>query len=323
MAILNGLLKKMVGSAGQLTFKTLKGQTIVSEKVTQVSNPRTEAQQRQRMKWVNIIRMYSGIAPLLKNGFEKKDRLASDYNMFVKLNSAANPVYLTKPEADGGGCIAAPYILTAGSLPSIVVTGEGANAVTDIALGSLAISASTTVAEFSNAVVLNNADYNYGDQISFYNVLQRVNAETGVPYCQFMADYVVLDKDSQVKLYDMVNPAGYAVKGGFLAHGENEGDGVFAWVHSLKEQGKTKVSTQHLIANNSMLAGYTSTDAYAKASASYGGAQEVFLTPDVESAASAPVVTPSQGGSNNQQTGGNTGSGTVTPPSGGDNGLGE
>ena len=202
MAILNGIIKKMTGSAGQLTFKTVNGQTVVSEKVTVVKNARTAGQQRQRMKWVNIIRMYSGIVPLLKNGFEKKMAQQSDYNMFVRLNSAASPVYLTKPEADGGGCIAAPYQITQGSLPSIVVSGEGAEAKTDIALGSLTISASTTVAEFAKAVVDNNADFDYGDQISFYDVLQRVNAETQIPYCQFSASYVVLDKDSAVKLLD-------------------------------------------------------------------------------------------------------------------------
>ena len=202
MAILNGIIKKMTGSAGQLTFKTVNGQTVVSEKVTMVKNARTAGQQRQRMKWVNIIRMYSGITPLLKNGFEKKMAQQSDYNMFVRINSAVSPVYLTKSEADGGGCIAAPYQITQGSLPSIGISGEGAEAKTDIALGSLTISASTTVADFAKAVVDNNADFDYGDQISFYDVLQRVNAETQIPYCQFSASYVVLDKDSAVKLLD-------------------------------------------------------------------------------------------------------------------------
>ena len=280
MAILNGIIKKMTGSAGQLTFKTVNGQTVVSEKVTVVKNARTAGQQRQRMKWVNIIRMYSGIAPLLKNGFEKKMAQQSDYNMFVRLNSAASPVYLTKSEADGGGCIAAPYQITQGSLPSIVITGEGAEAKTDIALGSLTISASTTVAEFAKAVVDNNADFDYGDQISFYDVLQRVNAETQIPYCQFSASYVVLDKNSAVKLLDQVNKAGFASVGGVLAHGEDEGDGVFAWVHSRYDGGKTRVSTQFLINNNSLLDDYRSDDAYAAACKSYGGVSTVFLQPD-------------------------------------------
>ena len=320
MAILNGIIKKMTGSAGQLTFKTVNGQTVVSEKVTVVKNARTAGQQRQRMKWVNIIRMYSGIAPLLKNGFEKKMAQQSDYNMFVRLNSAASPVYLTKSEADGGGCIAAPYQITQGSLPSIVVSGEGAEAKTDIALGSLTISASTTVAEFAKAVVDNNADFDYGDQISFYDVLQRVNAETQIPYCQFSASYVVLDKNSTVKLLDLVNKAGFASVGGVLAHGEDEGDGVFAWVHSRYDAGKTRVSTQFLINNNSLLDDYRSDDAYAAACKSYGGVSTVFLQPDgtgmvssgsasggASDGASGGSQTPSGGGSD---SGGSDGGGS-------------
>ena len=305
MAILNGIIKKMTGSAGQLTFKTVNGQTVVSEKVTVVKNARTAGQQRQRMKWVNIIRMYSGIAPLLKNGFEKKMAQQSDYNMFVRLNSAASPVYLTKSEADGGGCIAAPYQITQGSLPSIVITGEGAEAQTDIALGSLTISPSTTVAEFAKAVVDNNADFDYGDQISFYDVLQRVNAETQIPYCQFSASYVVLDKNSAVKLLDLVNKAGFASVGGVLAHGEDEGDGVFAWVHSRYDGGKTRVSTQFLINNNSLLDDYRSDDAYAAACKSYGGVSTVFLQPDgtgVVSSGSSNSGGASDGGSSGSQT---------------------
>ena len=308
MAILNGIIKKMTGSAGQLTFKTVNGQTVVSEKVTVVKNARTADQQRQRMKWVNIIRMYSGIAPLLKNGFEKKMAQQSDYNMFVRLNSAASPVYLTKSEADGGGCIAAPYQITQGSLPSIVVSGEGAEAKTDIALGSLTISASTTVAEFAKAVVDNNADFDYGDQISFYDVLQRVNAETQIPYCQFSASYVVLDKNSAVKLLDQVNKAGFASVGGVLAHGEDEGDGVFAWVHSRYDGGKTRVSTQFLINNNSLLDDYRSDDAYAEACKSYGGVSTVFLQPD-----GTGVVS-------NGTSGSGSTSGSQTPPGGSDSG---
>ena len=44
MAILNGILKHLNGSAGQLTFKTVNGRTIVSEKVTTVRNVRSPRQ---------------------------------------------------------------------------------------------------------------------------------------------------------------------------------------------------------------------------------------------------------------------------------------
>ena len=314
MAILNGILKHLNGSAGQLTFKTVNGRTIVSEKVTTVRNVRSPRQLRQRTKWGNLVRMYAGIAPLLKYGFEKKAPSVSDYNMFMRVNNAVSPVYLTKTEADGGGCIAAPYQLTQGSLPSIVVTGKGAASVTDIALGDLQISDETTVAEFSQAVVIGNPDFDFGDQLSFYEIRQQVNAETGIPYCQFAASSVVLDKESQVKLWDMASPMGFASVDGHLGHADDEGDSVFAWVHSVKERGKTKVSTQFLIDNNSLLADYTTEEAYQTAAQSYGGSNEAFLTPD-----SSRVGSASGGGSGNGSGGSGNDSGTDTDGSGNEN----
>lgn len=300
MAILNGLIKKMSGSAGQLTFKTVNGRTVVSEKVTKVRNTRTKGQQRQRMKWVNIVRMYAGLVPLLKNAFERKAQYHTDYNMFVRANSVAAPVYLTKAESDGGACIAAPYQITQGTLPSISVKGTGDKAVTSINLGGLAIDENTTVKDFAKAVVTNNPEFDYGDQISFYKVLQRLNAETQIPYCAFSASYVVLDKESTAKLWDLVDKVGFAAKEGFLAHGADDGDGVFAWVHSRNDYGKTKVSTQYLIDNNSMLQAYKTDDAFTKACKSYGSSADVFLTPDGNGSVApvtpaVPDVTPSDG----------------------------
>ncbi|MBO4663556.1 MAG: hypothetical protein J5663_03980 [Bacteroidaceae bacterium] len=302
MAILNGMLRKMKGSAGSLTFKTVKGQTVVSEKVTEVKNSRTSAQQKHRMKWGNIIQMYKGIAPLLNYGFESKPNNMSDYNMFVKINMQQTPVYISKDMVVGGACIVAPYQITQGSLPAIVATGEGANRVTDIALGGLSITASTTVAEFSNAVVLNNDNYNYGDQISFFNILQKVNASTQIPFGVFAASSVVLDKKNNSTLWSLVHSVGFASKSGFLGHGASDGDGAYCWVHSRKSNGKTLVSTQSLLDNNPTLALYTDEDAYYKSVKTYGGESDVFLSPDGEADSShVPSNTP--------QGGGNTGGG--------------
>ena len=199
MAILNGLLRKMSGSAGDLTFKTLNGLTVVSEKVTKMTNPRSDAQMRVRTRWSNVVAMYSGVRPLLRHGFENKPAGLSDYNMFVKVNMQRTPIYLTKQAVAGGACVATAYQISQGSLPAIVVTGTGQNGVTDILLGSLSITSATTVAQFSTAVVQNNPDYRYGDQISFFLVKQKVNEETGIPYCQFSAAKVILDAANENK----------------------------------------------------------------------------------------------------------------------------
>lgn len=280
MARLNGLISKMSGSAGNLNFRRREGMTIVSEKVTEVKNPRTSAQQQTRMKWGNIIQMYKGLRPLLDYGFENRPKGVSDYNMFVKVNMQQAPVYLTKAEVAGGTCIVAPYQITQGSLPAIVVTGEGYSQKTDISLGSLVIDASTTVAEFSNAVVMNNAAFNYGDQISYFIVHQLVNGATKLPFAQFEGFAVVLDKQDPATLWSVVDKAGFATMDGYLGHNTDEGDCGFCWVHSRKIGGKRLISTQQLIVYNSVLDVYLGTDAYSRAVNTYGGENGVFLMPN-------------------------------------------
>jgi hypothetical protein len=301
MAILNGLLRKMSGSAGDLTFKTLNGQTVVSEKMTKITNPRSSAQMRVRTRWRNVLAMYSGIRPLLRYGFENKPLGLSDYNMFVKVNMQRTPVYLTKQQVAGGACVAAPYQLTQGSLPAIVISGTGNGAVTDIHLGVISITNATTVAQFAKAVVDNNPDYEYGDQISFFKVEQKVNAETNIPYCQFSAWKVVLDaSDTETKLWDIVAREGFSTSDGCLAHSNANFVGAFGWVHSRKSNGKTLVSSQSLIAvNDTLLAEHQGELAYNLAKSSYGSSIDAFLVPDGESGNTANA-----GGNDNPGGGG-------------------
>ena len=328
MAILNGILKKLNGSAGSLTFKQYAGQTVVSEKISVVKKSNTPMQMRQRTKWGNVIQMYKGICPLINYGFESKPVGKSDYNMFIKVNMKGSDIYLTREEVAGGGCIAAPYQLTQGTLPSIVIVGSGDNARTDIKLGDLTIDAETLVKDFAIAVVSNNPDYDFGDQISFFDVLQRVNAVTGIPYCQFLATNVVLDKASEVKLLDLVSKYGFATVDGYLGHIEGEGAGVFAWVHSRKSSAKTLVSTQSLINNNAeVIAEYSGAEAYKRSVKTYGGESSAFLTPGTTttqatdgsaSAGGTPTTPPSGGGSGTDESGGSDSGGGSGSDTGGE-----
>ena len=301
MAILNGLLRKMSGSAGDLTFKTLNGLTVVSEKVTKMTNPRSDAQMRVRTRWSNVVAMYSGVRPLLRHGFENKPAGLSDYNMFVKVNMQRTPIYLTKQAVAGGACIATAYQISQGSLPAIVLTGTGQNVKTDIRLGGESITSNTTVAQFAAAVVQNNADYRYGDQISFFLVKQMVNAETGIPYCQFSAAKVILDAANEDKLADVTgNSHGFASADGMLAHVGNDGDCAYAWVHTRKSDGKTLVSSQSLVSANTKEAEYKGDAAYNLSKSSYGSSIESFLVPDGNATGStASNNTPSGGGDGN------------------------
>ena len=300
MAILNGIIKRMEGSIGDMTFKSVNGQTVVSQKITSIANPRSQAQMRIRTKFTNIVSMYRGIRPLLNYGFESKGKGLSDYNMFVRVNMQKSPVYLTKQQVAAGACVAAPYQITQGSLPAIVIAGSGNSSATDIYLGSLSIGASTTVGEFSQAVVGNNADYKYGDQISYFEVSQKTNAETGIPYCQFSAKKVILDASDTSILWDAVGRNGFYSQDSMLGHYGANFVGAFGWVHSRKSNGKTLVSSQSLVAvNDTLLNQYQGDMAFNLASSSYGQSQEVFLSPDSESTGAGGDTTPSGGGGGN------------------------
>ena len=280
MAQLNGLISKLTGSAGQFTFKRRAGRTIVSEKATTTTNPRTPAQQKHRMKWPNLIRMYAGISPLLNAAFENRPRRLSDYNMFVKMNFQASDVYLTRQEAAAGACVAAPYIITLGTLPSVRWTGSFGQARTDIALGTLALTRETTVREFSNAVVAGNADYNYGDQIAFITVEQQVNETTGNPECRFEGHSVVLDKSSDTHLYELVGSEGFSARQNCLAASLPDSfQGGYAWVHSRKDDSITRLSSQALSVRSDIYEAYSGEAAYRRAVATYGGEKDNFLTP--------------------------------------------
>lgn len=305
MAIVNSLIRNLTGSAGELTFKTVNGQTIMSKKRTAGKDARTSAQQKHRVKWANVVQAYKRVMPYVDKGFENKPKGVTDYNMFVKLNMQITDVYLTKQQVASSSCVIDGYQITQGSLPSIKTTGTGANQVTDISLGTLTIDDTTTVAAFSQAVVNGNKHFDYGDQISFYEVTQEVNAVTNYPFVDCEASAVVLSKTSQTPLLTLVPKNAFLNVNGYLGHGDSTEDGAFCWVHSRCKNAKTTVSTQFLLPHNSLLATYTSQEAYDAAVASYGGVSDYFLKPT-----STEEVTTSDTTDGDSSQGGNTGGNT-------------
>lgn len=291
MAILTGIFRKQTGSIGDMTIRQVNGRTITSEKVTRNSS-KTHAQMVRRVQLANLVNMYRSFSGNLHPSFENKAAGVSDYNAFVSANMGIVPVYLTKDEARQGGAVVAAYQVTRGSLPTIVVTsGTGDVAVTDIALGSMSITASTTLKAFSNAVVNNNPDYEYGDQISAFIATQSVNSETQVPYVKIQCIEVTLDgTDEETVLRDLVGAEAFSVVDGHLGAGQTV-NGAIAYVHSRKTQSGTKVSTQRFLVTNSILPNYQSAAQLSQAIMSYGGTQqEAFLTPNVDDV--AEPVTP-------------------------------
>lgn len=87
MKINSILVGKGKGSAGNVTVNQLKGQTILKQKATMVSNPRTEAQIAQRDMVSRAVYFWQLFGNVLKSGWTSLLPFCSEYNTFVSVNS--------------------------------------------------------------------------------------------------------------------------------------------------------------------------------------------------------------------------------------------
>ena len=167
----------------------------------------------------------------------------------------------------------------------MAVNGGGV-LVSGLSVGSLVISASTTVAEFSAAVIANNAGWQVGDQLTFFLGRQTVDAVTNIPRATLTPNKVVMDVVDETPLWSVVSAAGFTsvegVQGNVLGMNAVLLAGAAAWVHSRETgTGALKVSTQFFYVENAALASYQTSAALTASANSYGGinTSEVYLQP--------------------------------------------
>lgn len=294
MAKGSAIVGKVSGSAGNFTFSIRDGEQIMSARIVKMTNPRTPGQVNQRVKFPNIVAMYRSFHGLLDECFERKQRSkqrrsVSNYNRFISANLYSRPVFLTRSESAAGYCIAAPYQVSEGALRAIATQGTGTDTYTDIALGDLEITDTTTIAEFSMAVVRNNQLYEYGDAVSYLSVLQNVSVSTGVPYVTPNLYKVTLDAADDTLLRTVAPSVGFSNVSGFLGHGEDIGQGAFAWIHSRRSTEGLQVSSQQLVVNNALFLQYNNQTSQSAATRAYG-VTAVPIAPGVSSDLSQPAL---------------------------------
>ena len=328
MAKVNGVATQISGKVGELMFVQTKHGTIVYEAPTVKKTPRrSEQQMGTRTQWANLGATYMMFDGTLKRGFEALPTNMSVYNAFVQANLGVVKVYITKTMRLNGGCVLAPYQITRGSLPSIGMSVNGSGVVvSDLALGSLQIGAQTTVGQFCQAIIANNAGWQVGDQLTFFLGRQTVDPVTSIPRATLTPNKVVMDLIDETPLWSVVDASGFSSVQGSSGSGFMLGmnavllAGAAAWVHSREAgQGQLKVSTQFFYVENAALASYQTSDALMASANSYGGINTggVYLQPNVVNGSGVTV----NGGSgtstnttNDTNTGGTTGGVTPTDP---------
>lgn len=281
------------GKMGSIVFKRQNGQQVEVPYNPSPRNARTRAQVKQRTQLSNLVSLYRAGIALLNHSFTDKPSNRSSYNAFVAANLNKVQVFIPKEMAESKGCVVAPYFISSGNLPAIQISGVGANAITNIAVGDLVINENTTIGQFSAALVANNANIEYGMQLSYVSAVQSTNAQTGYPEVAFGLYEITLSADSNVLVADFLPVQATNVVDGFLAHGDLVAEGGFAWILSKKTaEGKLVASPQRLIVTSSDLyAQYSGGSAATRAIDSYGANSEAFLDPGGNSSsASANAV---------------------------------
>lgn len=269
------------GKVGAITFYTSEGRQIsrASSNVSNygVSAKRTTRQQRRRVRWANLVNFYKISQGWMYFAFESKKKGVSDYNKLMSLNVSSSTIALTRNQAASGACVAESYQVTEGSLPPVMMRHQGDIWLTNIAIGLESITDTTTIAEFSRSVLAANSWMKENMQISFISYMQEIDS-LGIPRVRCTPYELTLSKSSTETVRSYLPEFCSSLSNGYLATSNEIATGCFTYILSITENGKTSVSTQRLINNNTqMVARFSSDDQLQLAINSYKVTNTRFL----------------------------------------------
>ena len=125
MAKINSIvIGKGRGSIGNVTLRTLKGQTVASQKVdAKAGKLGTFNQVFRRVHWANLVNAYKALNGLdsksMSIAFPNRDPKETSYNAFMRKNVAISDVFavfLDKATAEKGYVCPAPFMFSEGDL---------------------------------------------------------------------------------------------------------------------------------------------------------------------------------------------------------------
>lgn len=272
------------GRVGETTYYISKGQQIARQSRNDSNYGdtarRTINQQERRVLWANLVNFYKISSRWMPKAFESKRIGQTDYNKFMAINVPTARIPLTKSESEASACVIDTFLVSQGSLPSVEISQDTEGYFTNIGCGSLFVSSTTTVGQFSLALIENNANIRQGMQLSFVQYSQSVDP-LGTPRAICRCYEVTLDTNSTAILQDNLPALATANHDGYIGTSNDSITGAFVYILSELVNGSLKVSTQQLIVNNeTLIAQYTTPAQLEAAARSYGVDTEVVLNPN-------------------------------------------
>lgn len=201
MAIIKGTyVTRLSGTVGDVVYRMRNGQNIASQKASQVKNPRTNAQQNQRMNMATVSAAYSSLKVICDHSFEGKTYGSECMGEFMKRNLAIMKPRLFNFNIKGNPYIVPnPYMVSRGTLPSISVANVSSNNGMDFTINvpnNAYTAATLTVQQLHELLGIE-----IGDQITFLAVTEVVNGERTIfegikPQPQFGVAYARITADT-------------------------------------------------------------------------------------------------------------------------------
>ncbi len=273
----------MKGKAGNMRFYEVNGETIGSSIPTEVYNPKTEAQMKQRIKMNNILNMYKYIKGYLQQNFEGIIGNKNASSFFRSYNLMKTPVWLTKSQKESYKFVLAPYVVAQGRINSVGYEFRNGVFVSDINVGDLEINDETEERVLSSIICGNNEGWTNNDTLQVILLRQKRTAsldeEIAHPTCCSIV--VSLDNSSATKIGEipvfesLSNMSRFSLcnidgKLSVRVADTAEYTYAFAIVHG-RGQGRDKiVSSQQLcLSDTALYDSYCSSEAFNKAYESY------------------------------------------------------
>ena len=171
------------GSTKTLTFSVYNGKQVTKDRVTDVKNPRSSMQMKQRAIMATALRGYSALKEICDHSFEGVTYGQKSMNYFVAENArmiraAAPNVNLSFSK---GNSVSNAYIISKGTLPGIVVTTSTSGNKLTFNMSVNQISESPTFGEFMNCFGATHID----DLVTIVTLVDNPGANASMYWIRF------------------------------------------------------------------------------------------------------------------------------------------
>lgn len=272
---------KLKGRAGAYSFYSINGRQVarVAQNSTNYGETarRSPAQQARRVLWANPVQFYKVSSSWMRGAFETKKANESDYNAFMRKNLASARIALTKDQAAQGVCVLDEFLVSEGTLQSVVTGRNSANIETRLQ-ASERPEDDMTIARFSEIIIAENAGMSEGMQLSFV-VYGTWFDEQGWPFVSCAKHELTLNRSDSRTLGTILPNFSYSSgTQGLIFSLPYSDDSYMALIVSDSTSGKLRVSTERLMKGDDDPAiTFSSEEQRALAAQSYGVDPSYFL----------------------------------------------